>query len=139
MGMKHRLSVCSIGILLLVSAIGFLVFCSKKDSPTGPDGETAPAVETASMKTLSDSLVVAFQSGNADRVLGYMNDEFKGVYRAELAGSTADMAALGEALKGRRLVSANGLYAEYQISVGGETYTLAYSNTGDGPWQLVRF
>jgi hypothetical protein len=135
----HRLPILPFSLIVSAAVIAVLLYCSKKEPPTAPVENSGAKTETASMKILSDSLVVAFKSASAERVLGFVNDEFKGVYREELRGSTADMAAFGEALKGRRLVDANELYAEYQVSVGGETVTLAYANTGDGHWQLVRF
>jgi hypothetical protein len=121
------------------AVIAVLMYCSKKASPTAPVENSGAKTETTAMKLLSDSLIVAFKSASAERVLGFVNAEFKDVYGEELSGSTADMTAFGEALKGRRLVDANELYAEYRISVGGETVTLAYANAGDGHWQLVRF
>ncbi|MCB9250269.1 MAG: hypothetical protein H6613_17815 [Ignavibacteriales bacterium] len=53
--------------------------------------------------------------------------------------SDKSLAAYGEALENRKLIFANDLYAEYEITLNQTTYTIAYGNGGDGKWQLLRF
>ena len=110
-----------------------ICFCSKDNPPT------TPIVETSSLRTFSDSLATAFKSGNADQILQKINDEYKAVYAQDLADAGAKLQILGDALQSRKLVFSGPLYAEYELSIDGRTYTIAYANSGDGVWRLVRF
>jgi hypothetical protein len=138
--MKFTDRLIGLGLILLLLLLSFsLLSTCSKDSPTAPGEPPVEYTETSAMKILSDSLVVAFQSGRTENILRSVGEEQKTVYAAELNGSSADLAAYGEALKSRKLLFANSLYAEYQVQISGSAYTLAYANSGDGQWRLVRF
>jgi len=123
---------------LVLSSLIFWNTCSNKSSPNSPDdGETYS--ETPALRAFSDSLVVAFESGNKDSVLAFVNPEYRAVLGEELDAFGTQMPAVGRALEKRVLVFANGLYAEYEATVDGEHYPIAYGNCGDGRWQLLRF
>jgi hypothetical protein len=47
--------------------------------------------------------------------------------------------AFTEALKNRKIIASEELYAEYELTIDGETYTIAYGQSGDGVWKLMRF
>lgn len=118
---------------------GLLCFCSKDTPPTTPVDQPVTLVESSSLRTFSDSLATAFKSGNGDQVLQKINDEYRAVYAQDLADAGAKLQILGDALQSRRLIFSSPLYAEYQLSIDGRTYTIAYANSGDGVWRLMRF
>ena len=49
------------------------------------------------------------------------------------------MRTFANALKNKKLVFANEMYAEYELTIDGNVFTIAYSNSGDGVWKLHRF
>ena len=112
--------------------------CSKKQSPNAPS-EGVTYDETSAMAALSDSLILAFQSGDKERVLAFTDPEYRAVCEEELDGTQATLAAVSQALKERRLVFAGALYVEYEVMINGDHYSIAYGNCGDGHWQLLRF
>lgn len=124
----------------LATSLNYISSCSKNESLTQPI-EDIPAQysETQEMKSLSDSLVAAFKAEDKNKVLNCTNDEFKEVYAPILNGTTESLSVFGTALEKRKLVFSNLLYAEYEVSINGTIYTIAYANCGDGKWQLVRF
>lgn len=134
----HSFKLFVIGFLI-AAGLNHIPSCSNNESPTQPtDGNPAEYSETQSMKNLSDSLISAFKSENKEQVMNCFNKEFKDTYAPILNNTTRSLSAFGTALEKRKLVFANDLYAEYEITIEGITYTIAYANCGDTNWQLVR-
>lgn len=123
---------------LFLSSLLLWNTCTKKNSPTEP-GDDVTHKETPAMAAFSDSLIIAFQSGNVEDVLALTNPEYRSVCEEELEGTQTTMTAVGQALKKRKIVSASTLYAEYQITINGTTFSIACGNCGDDRWQLIRF
>lgn len=113
-----------------------LTQCPQENS-VGPDDK--PAVETGEVKQFSLNVISAFKSGDKQKVVDLMYDEFKDVFGKQLEESTASMADFATALENRKIIKANELYAEYELTINGTTFTIAYSNDGDGNWKLERF
>ncbi|MBN1782373.1 hypothetical protein JW948_14660 [bacterium] len=129
---------CKYPVALIISALIIWNMCSSKQSPNSPDDDIT-YIETAAMAALSDSLIFAFQSENKDSVLALVSPEYRAVSEEELDGTLNTMAAVSRALEKRKLVYASGLYAEYEIIIGEEKYSVAYGNCGNDHWQLIRF
>jgi hypothetical protein len=108
------------------------------DNPTNPIVDP-PAEETAQMKAFTNHVVSAFQSGDKQQVIDLMYDEYKEVYSNELTISNEKMSQFASALENRKIIFSNELLAEYEINIDGTTFTISYSNTGDGIWKLNRF
>lgn len=106
--------------------------------PSTPDDEKPP-VETAELKAISDNAITAFESGNPQQVLDMMYDEHKEFYEDDLVTNKERMANFANALKNRKLIAAQDLMAEYQITIDGKNFTVTFSNAGDGVWKLHRF
>ena len=123
---------------LVLSALVFWNMCSDKHSPSSPS-EDETYSETPALLAFSDSLIVAFQTGKKDSILALTSPEYRAVCDEELDGTLNTMPAVGQALVKRRLVSVSALYAEYEVTINGEKYSIAYGNCGDGHWQLMRF
>ena len=138
MNKKYKKSCGWLFAFLLSSFLIFWNTCSNKSSPNASsDDETFS--ETPALLALSDSLIVAFNSGKKDSVLALVNSEYRAVCTEELGGTQNTMAAVGQALEKRKLVFANELYAEYKVTIDGAEYSISYGNCGDGHWQLLRF
>lgn len=123
---------------ILLSSLILWNMCSKKSSPNAP-GEEVILNETPAMTALSDSLIAAFQLGDKESVLALTQTEYRAVCEAELDGDQSTMADVGQALTNRKLLHAGALYAEYQVMINGEAFSIVYGNCGDGHWQLLRF
>ena len=134
----HSFTLFVVGFLL-AAGLNHIPSCSNNESPTQPtDGNPAEYSETQGMKNLSDSLISAFKSENKEKVMNCFNEEFKNTYQPIINNTTKSLSAFGTALEKRKLTFANSLYAEYELIIDGIIYTIAYANSGDSKWQLVR-
>jgi hypothetical protein len=124
-----------IGFFLAFLLIG-LTNCPQENS-TGPIDD--PAVETAPMKQYNEKVITAFQSGDKQKVVDLMYDEYKDIYSSQLDSDPQKMQNFANALEKRKIIFANAFYAEYEVEIDGQIFTIAYSNTGDGNWKLQRF
>lgn len=124
-----------IGIVLATFS-SLLTHCPKQN-PSGPIDD--PGEETEQVKQFNIDVITAFESGNKQSVIDLMYDEYKEIYSQELNATPGQMQAFANALKDRKLIYANEMYAEYEITIEGQIYTIAYSNSGEGDWKLHRF
>ncbi|MBX3043042.1 MAG: hypothetical protein KIT33_02240 [Candidatus Kapabacteria bacterium] len=122
---------------LLAFLLSFLTHCPESN-PSGPINED-PAVETPDIKQFSNDVIAAFESQNPDVVLNLMYDEYKEFHSEGLKATAEKMQTFAEALKNRKIIFSSELYAEYEVTIDGEVFTIAYSNYGDGNWMLHRF
>ena len=139
--MKYKYQFLRLFLLgfLLAAITNYFVSCSKSESPTQPiDDNPTQYSETSEMKNLSDSLIAAFKSESKEKVMNCFNEEFKDTYQPIINNTTKSLSAFGTALEKRKLTFANSLYAEYEFTIDGIIYTIAYANCGDNKWQLVR-
>ncbi len=98
-----------------------------------------PKEETAELRTFSENIISVFESKNVAGVSDMMYEEHREFYIPDLEEQTDKMPDFAEALKGRKLIGLNELYAEYEITIDGQTYTIAYGQSGDDVWKLLRF
>lgn len=124
--------------ILVAAGVGFYLSCASKDSPTKSDDQT-DTTEIEELGTLSENLIDAFKSGNADNILSYVNDQYKDIYSDIREQSASDLSVMGEALEKRELISISGFYAVYRITIDGQDFTVTYAQCGDDNWQLVGF
>jgi uncharacterized protein YaaN involved in tellurite resistance len=121
--------------------INLSLSCSDKESPTQPEvgnPDFSEFQESEAMQKLSEDLISAFKSNNKSKVIEYLSDEVKEIYSEILNSSTKSLSDYGSALESRKLIFANELFAEYEITINGEVYTLDYGNGGDNVWKLLR-
>jgi hypothetical protein len=133
---KRQSVLLLLGCTLLALATWYT--CSDKSSPTSSHDETVYS-ETPAMTSLSDSLITSFKAGDKARVLALVRDEQRAVCTAELNGDQYTLEDVGQAMEKRKLVFASALYAEYEVTLNGQKYCIAYGQCGDGHWQLMRF
>jgi len=135
-GFKKIIRAFGIGFVLAF-IMQFFTMCPT-DSGNNP-AENPPIEETAEIKAYSDQVVNAFKSGNEQQVIALMYDEHKEAYTKDIIFTTEKMNQFASALENRKLISLNELYAEYELTIDGITFTIAYANSGDGVWKLFRF
>lgn len=133
--MKKYFRLFIIGFLLAF-IMSNLTHCPE-DSPTNPGEE--PAIETEQLKDLNKSTIEAFNSTKKENVLDLMYDEYKDIYGEYLNDNSEKMQKYAIALETRKIIFANDMYAEYEITIDGKIYTIAYSHSGVGNWKLHRF
>lgn len=121
---------------ILAFMLTLLTHCPESN-PVIPVDDTA--VETPAIKQFSNDVIIAFESSDKQKVLDLMYDEYKEIYGEELNTTPDKMQTFAEALKKRKIIFSNEMYAEYEIEIDGQTFTIAYSNTGEGDWKLQRF
>ncbi len=124
--------------ILTVSLLIICHTCTNKDAPNSPNDDQTFS-ETPVLKAFSDSLITAFNSEDEEQVLDLVSSEYFAACDEELDGTANTMTAVAQALEKRKLVFANALYAEYKVTIDGAEHRVAYSNCGDGRWQLIRF
>jgi hypothetical protein len=98
-----------------------------------------PPEEPAELVSFSDDVIGAFESQNASQVSDMMYEEHREFFIPDLEDQHEKMKIFAEAIKERKLIGLNELYAEYEITIDGQTYTIAYGQSGDGVWKLFRF
>ena len=123
---------------LLAFLMQFFTMCPDSSSPTNPATEE-PAVETQAMKSFTNDVKSAFQSGDKIQVMNLMYDYHKDIFTNELTFSSDKMQKFAAALESRKIIAANEFYAEYEIEISEQKFTIAYGNSGDGVWKLQRF
>ena len=136
-----RLELFTFGFIL-AALLNLTSNCSEKNSPTQPEDKIDPPttdyLETQPMKNLSDSLISAFNLEDKSKVISCLSEDTRDIYGEILNNSTASLKAFGKGLENRKLVFANQLYAEYEITVDGKIYSIAYVSCGDDIWHLSR-
>lgn len=127
---------------LLGFLMGFLMLnlTNCPDKVTGPNDENPTGIETPELKTFSKHAENAFLSGNRDSVFAITFDEFANAAKNYVPTDNPDLLKkFGQALSNKKLIFANQMYAEYEITIDGKTYTIAFGQSGDGVWKIVRF
>jgi len=122
--------------ILIAAIISSLTHCSDENSTSPADNF---GTETEQVKRFNETVISAFESGDKQTVLNLMYDEYKEIYSNELNAAPEKMQTFANALKNKKLVFANEMYAEYELTIDGNVFTIAYSNSGDGVWKLHRF
>ncbi len=125
---------------LLGFALAFIVFnlTMCPDKTAGPVDDHG-GVEAKELKEFGLKAKNAFTSGSIDSVLAITYDEFAKIYRDELPNDPAKFVKYGEALEKKKLIFGNQFYAEYEVEIEGEKYTIAFGQSGDGQWKIIRF
>ena len=109
-----------------------------EENATKSDEDILPT-ETTELKTFSESLITAFENQDIDKISEMMYEEHREFYIDDLGDYAEKMPIFAEALKSRKLTAMNELYAEYEITIEEQTYTIAYGQSGDANWKLLRF
>ncbi|QLH53680.1 MAG: hypothetical protein CH6_1897 [Candidatus Kapaibacterium sp.] len=124
------------GVMLAVITLNF-TNCPEKVS--GPSNENPTGVETPALKSFSKTAENFFLEGKRDSIIANTYPEFSVVAQDYLPNDPAILKKFGEALTKKKLLYAGELYAEYEITIDGKRYTVAFGQSGDGVWKIVRF
>lgn len=109
------------------------------EKATGPGDVGSTGVEPAELKTFAKHAEDVFLSGKRDSVIAITYSEFAEACKDYIPDNPAVLKKFGEALAGKKLIYGTPFYAEYEITIDGEKFTVAFAQSGDGVWKLVRF
>jgi hypothetical protein len=127
-----------LGILLSIAAQNFYG-CPKSDNPVSDDENNQPQVDVGAINNGASSAEQALLSGDTSQVRQIFTPESQTYYAPILAQiPQSRLTALGNAMKNRTLKIYSELYAEYEFSENGNTYTVALARQDDGSWKIVR-
>jgi len=114
--------------------------CNKdRSNPIAPDNNDDNA-EIAIIEEGAKSAETAFLSGDVNSIKNIFTDDAKELYGTDISQIDKNhFIKLGEALKTKELKVYTGLYAEYDYTKDGITYTFAMAKQEDGSWKLMRF
>ena len=137
--MKY-LSNILLGVLLAFS-IDVLTMCKKDSgSPTEPAGNPNNVTEIQDLEDDAEKTVNAFKSGDISEINKVISDEASTIYGNDLDKVKNKFDSFSEALKNKKLIASSDFYAEYEITVNGETYIVAFAKKSEnGDWKLARF
>jgi hypothetical protein len=136
-----------VGYFLIGLTLAFMVdgvtSCKKSENnPVEPE-PLKPPIETEVIKDLEDDAQKAesaFKSGSTAEVKKVISETASKIYGADLENVKHKFSAFADALKNKKLVGYSELYAEYEITVDGKTYFVAFGKQNEnGDWKLVRF
>jgi len=121
---------------------GLLIHSSgscRKDDPI-PEGPTEEKVDVSKIDLGVKTAETAFQSGDVLEIKKIMTDAALELYGSDLSTvSKTNLKKLGEALKTSKIKVYTDLYAEYEYTKDGITFTIAMARQEDGSWKLMRF
>ncbi len=122
-------------------SLAFIIFnlTMCPDKATGPSDTNNTGNETAELKSFVSKAENVFLEGNRDSVLAITYENYAELLKDDLPNDPEKIKKFGEALQKRKLVYAGPMYAEYEVTINGETYTVAFGQSGDGVWKIVRF
>lgn len=126
---SKRLAVSSVIVMMLLIACG--------GEKTTEPGDTE--VESPELKAFASYATQVLLSGDRDSLLTITDEEYAAVIGQDVPDDPAAMAKLGKALASRKLLYASPLYAEYEVTIDGTKYTVAFAQGGNGEWKLLRY
>lgn len=129
-----------LGFIVALILINF-TWCKKK--PTEPTNESNEngiiGVETQALKDFTTKTKNKFLSGKKDSVLAITYEEFAKIYKEDIPNDQQKFIKFGEALEKKKLIFANQFYAEYEVEIDGKKYVIAFGQSGDNNWKIIRF
>lgn len=121
---------------------GLLIHSSgscRKDDPI-PEGPEIEKVDVGKIDIGAKTVETAFLNGDLLEIKKTMTDAALEYYGTELSSvNKSSLKKLGEALKNRKIKVYTDLYAEYEYTKDGITFTIAMARQEDGSWKLMRF
>ena len=119
-------------------SIAFLIHASdscRKDPITPVD-----TVDVGKINDGAKLVETAFLSGDSTNIKNVLTDNARELYGADLpAINKNNLIKLGESLKTKELKVYSDMYAEYNYTKDGVTYSFAMARQQDGSWKLMRF
>lgn len=104
------------------------------------DGDDLPDIDITLIEDGADAAEEAFLSGDPEEVLAVMSEQAREFYGDKMAEVSDRLVEFGEAIKTRELGDYGYMFAEYNFTVDGETYSMAFvKNEDEDAWKLARF
>jgi len=111
--------------------------CNKDDGNPIVPNDNGDIIRINEGADLAES---AFLSGDSISIKNILTDNAKELYGSDLSQINKNhFIKLGEALKTKELKVYSGIYAEYNYTKDGNSYTFAMAKQEDGSWKLMRF
>lgn len=128
-----------LGVLIAFS-IDALTMCKKSsDNPTEPKQENNTS-EIQDLEDDAEKTVNAFKSGSITEIKKVISEEAAAIYGNELENVKSKFSSFSEALKNKKLIAASDFFAQYEITVDGKTFIVAFAKKNEnGDWKLARF
>jgi len=131
-----------IGIALALMVDGVTSCKKSENNPVEPE-PLKPPIETDVIKDLEDDsqkAELAFKSGSTSEIEKVISETAAKIYGAELENVKPKFNTFADALENKKLIAYSELYAEYEITVEGKNYFIAFGRQNEnGDWKLVRF
>lgn len=122
--------------LLITALIHFSYQCKKDDTTPEDQGIQADLVQMGKDAQLAED---AFLSGDLNQVQMVMTPEAFEFFNETLElQSQARLIAFGNAFKERDLRAYSAIYAEYEFTEDGKTYTVGFAVQADKSWRITR-
>ncbi len=128
MGNKHWLVSIAVAVLVFLACGG--------EKSTEPDGSQT---EPPELKAFTSYATEVLLGGDKDSMLAITDEEYASVIHQDVPDDSVAIAKLGRAIASRKLLYATSLYAEYEVTIDGVKYTVAFAQGGDGEWKLLRY
>jgi len=129
--------ILGISIAFLINMSGS---CSKDNDDSDIPDIPGNDIEIPKINEGAKAVETAFISGDVNAIKGILTDNAEELYGTGLTQVNKNhLVKLGEALKSRNLKVNSDLYAEYNYTKDGITYTIAMAKQDDGSWKLMRF
>jgi hypothetical protein len=140
-GVKMKRFFSQFNFFLFGFAIAFILlnFTMCPEKATGPSDDNSTGIEPADLKTFAKRAENAFLSGQKDSVLAITYEEWAEACKDYITSDPEKLKKFGEALSRKKLIYGTNPYAEYEITIDGEKFTVAFAQSGDGNWKLVRY
>jgi len=122
--------------ILITALIHFSYQCKKDDNTPEDQGIQADLVQMGKDAQLAED---AFLSGDLNQVKLVMTPEAFEFFSETLEAQSPDkLISFGNAFTDRDLRAYSAIYAEYEFSEDGKTYTVGFSIQADKSWKITR-
>ncbi len=123
---------------LMITALIHLSYRCQKDVDNPMD--TGPEADLQQLATDAQLAEDAFLTGDTAQIRLVMTPDAYAFYTEALGNQNpARFTAFANAFRERKLGQYSAIYAEYEFTDDGKTYTVSFAVTGDKSWKITRF
>lgn len=119
---------------ILMAGIHLFMNIGCKDTSTSPSSPDNSGKIESSAK-LAESI---FSSADTSKLYTILTESTYNTYKSDFAEFQKVMPLYANAFKNRKLLYSNEIFAEYEFSVDGKSYTVTFTRQDDGSWKITR-
>ena len=138
-GMPGRKSWNWIGLFALGLLLGAVLHLNLSCWDSFNFGSDEEPIDKVGIETGAANIETAFLQADTAALSSILTETSHKLYQGGFAEMLAYMPDFGTAFKSRKLLYANQIFAVYEYSSGGNTYTVEMTRDDDGTWKLTRF